>query len=152
MGLSYGITCGNCGHSLHLRSGIGMLYYPDAFRVVDRTDENNMWVRIIESKEMLDEVEVIVNQKGGRIDEKNYGYQIYYSKSCKTLCSHFYFRLRYLEDGQQKVYIPKYYDENNKRLVKMKEEDIVNLDLVCPKCKSVMTIDPGTMIMPMCWD
>lgn len=127
--------CPECDYKVNQAAGTGLIYWP-GFEVVDKDDKyTNMWVRYIESEELLDEVEVIVNQKGGRINLDNFGYRIYYSETCKELSLHFYFELFYEDEGKQ-LYIPEYFDKHKKELVIVSEEEVILLDLECPKCKT----------------
>ncbi|WP_462406681.1 hypothetical protein [Gracilibacillus sp. Marseille-QA3620] len=148
MGALLHCYCQDCEYSLDLVAGVGSAYVPRNFEVVYKTNEDNMWVQSIESLRVLDEVELIVNKKHGQID--HYGFAIYYSESCKRLCSRFYFELYYLEDdGQRKVYIPTYFDKYGKELIRVDIDDISLLDLECPKCKSTRLTLPKIKYL---WD
>ena len=87
-----------------------------------------------------------MNKNGSMSD--NYGYELYYSKTCKEIYSRFYFKLNYFDDGKKKVYVPKYFDKNKKKMVRVKEKDLYSLNIECPKCKGT---EFNYLIGP-CWD
>ncbi|WP_050614944.1 hypothetical protein [Bacillus testis] len=155
MGSSFIYSCSNCGYSFDFMLGIGFAYSPDSFYRFNWDEEENMWcydkqnmwLSVIKSKKMLQEIKDIMMSKNGRLIE-NYGYGLYYSKSCKKIYNRFYFELYYNEDGQMKVFIPKYFDEHKKELIRINAGDVSKVAIECPKCK-------GTEFMEgigPCWD
>lgn len=81
-----------------------------------------------------------------------YGYKIYYSYNTKQVYSLFQFYIQYEENNEIKYYEPTYYDKFRKPLTILKSAyDIPNDDVICPKCKKKITIDP--FVISFCnWD
>ena len=144
MGSGYIKKCSKCGQEIEIIEGIGMMDYYGYYNLPPSSTNSN-WKYVIKSKRILKDIENIITNYNGELNQIElkegefglpyvYGWKEYYSDNENVIYNLFHFQLKYVENGETKIYEPIYYDKHKNPLRLLGEDEFVND--VCPKCGS----------------
>lgn len=161
MGEFKGYICPHCGEEFELFQGIGFFHSPHNLNNLDEL------CKCIKSSRIKKEVTDLFLNKQARFYENsvydeeeletnfNFGMRIYYSKKTKNVYNLFYFELEYVENGEKKIYQPKFKDKFGEQLIEVDDCELMLLGFKCPKCKKEISTEDDVLELQIsagCWD
>lgn len=161
MGEFKGYICPHCGKKFELLEGSGFFHNPYNLNNLDELCKCIKFSRI--KKEVTD---LFLNKQARFYDNSvydeeeletnfNFGMRIYYSKKTKNIYNLFYFELEYVENGEKKIYQPKFKDKFGEQLIEVDDCELMLLGFKCPKCKKEISTEDDVLELPIssgCWD